>query len=565
MEWFNNLTLAYKLLVIGWAIVFIWVPYIIYSNKKHHPSALFVLFFAELWERFSYYGMRALLILYMIDKGAELMYGESHAYGIYGAYGAMVYAAPLLGGLVAEKYFGYRRAIVWGGILMALGHFTMAFPLLSNSGIASTEFFHSITEDVFFIALGLIILGNGFFKPNISSFVGTFYKEGSEKRDRGFNLFYMGINVGAFLAPITCGAIGQDPNLSLFGEPPGSNSWHYGFALAGIGMVAGLLVFIYGMRIGVFKENGFSPNKELLNSKVLPNATFLSKFSVKNLTYIGTFICIPFIYLILSNSGAEDEIFKINEKKITFLDITLFSMAMYAIYYLYTYSKSISNIALDKMKVILFLFFYSTLFWAFFELAGTAFNVYTKNNVDLSLNDWGTLAPTQFQGVNPLYIILLVPIFNLIWNKLRKNDMEPSAPMKFAIGTILLGLGFFVFPIGGVYAVDGMVPITVLLIVYLLHTLGELCLSPVGLSLVTKLAPKQVVGFVMGFWLLSSALAHLLGKFIAQETDTGSLSRQEALEQFNGVFTSVGIYAVIAGLVLAFLSPKITKWMHGVN
>ena len=564
MEWFNNLSLAYKLLVIGWAIVLIWVPYVIYTNKKYHPSALFVLFFAELWERFSYYGMRALLILYMIDKGAELMYSESHAYGIYGAYGAMVYAAPLLGGLVAEKYFGYRRAIVWGGVLMALGHFTMAFPLLSSTGIASTEFFHSINEDVFFIALGLIILGNGFFKPNISSFVGTFYEEGSEKRDRGFNLFYMGINVGAFLAPITCGAIGQDPNLSLFGEAAGSNSWHYGFALAGIGMVLGLLVFIYGIKVGVFKNNGNSPNKQLLNSQAL-SYNFLSFLSVKNLTYIGTFLCIPLIYIVLTNSGAEDQIFKINDNKITFLDITLFTMAMYSIYYLYSYSKSISNIALDKMKVILFLFFYSTLFWAFFELAGTAFNVYAKNNVDLSLSDWGTLNPTQLQGVNPLYIILLVPVFNLIWNYLRKNNLEPSAPMKFAIGTILLGLGFFVFPIGGAYAVDGMVPMTVLLIVYLLHTLGELCLSPVGLSLVTKLAPKQVVGFVMGFWLLSSALAHLLGKFIAQETDTESLSRQEALEQFNGVFTSVGLYAVIAGILLAILSPRIKKWMHEIN
>ena len=199
MEWFSSLSLSYKLLVSGWFLVLIWVPYIIYSNKKQHPKALFVLFFAELWERFSYYGMRALLVLYMIDKGAELMYEKSHAYAIYGAYGAMVYATPLLGGLIAEKYFGYKKAILWGGILMAVGHFTMAFPLLSTVGIGNTDFFHAFAEDSFFIALGLLILGNGFFKPNISSFVGTFYEEGSDLRDRGFNLFYMGINVGAFL------------------------------------------------------------------------------------------------------------------------------------------------------------------------------------------------------------------------------------------------------------------------------------------------------------------------------------------------------------------------------
>ena len=199
MDWFNTLSLSYKLLVIGWLIVLIWVPYIIYTNKKIHPTALFVLFFAELWERFSYYGMRALLVLYMIDKGAELVYEKSQAYAIYGAYGAMVYATPLLGGLIAERYFGYRNAIMWGGILMALGHFTMAFPMINDLGVGIPhETIIALTEPVFFIALGLLILGNGFFKPNISSFVSTFYEEGSELRDRGFNLFYMGINVGAF-------------------------------------------------------------------------------------------------------------------------------------------------------------------------------------------------------------------------------------------------------------------------------------------------------------------------------------------------------------------------------
>ena len=553
MEWFSSLSLAYKLLVTGWVFVLLWVPYVIYTNKKHHPGALFVLFFAELWERFSYYGMRALLVLYMIDKGAELMYEKSHAYAIYGAYGAMVYATPLLGGLIAEKYFGYRKSILWGGILMALGHFTMAFPILSSFGIASPEFFKSLTEPVFFIALGLLILGNGFFKPNISSFVGTFYEEGSELRDRGFNLFYMGINVGAFLAPITCGAIGQD-HLN-FGE----NSWHYGFGLAGIGMVLGLLVFLYGLRTGIFKNNGHSPNKELLESKIY------NLISVKNFTYLGTLLCIPIIFFLLNN-GAKPLFYPFG-KELSFLDITLFSMVVFMVFYLYNHGKSITKEALDKIKVIMFLFFYSTLFWAFFELAGSAITVYTETNVDRTISwlDSEPLSSSQFMGVNPLYIILLVPVFNFIWKYLKKNNMEPSAPMKFAIGTILLGLGFLAFPLGGLFAVKGMVPLTFLLIAYLLHTLGELCLSPVGLSLVTKLAPKQIIGFVMGFWFLSSSLAHLLGKFIAQETDGGDLSPVEALEQFNGVFTSVGIYAVIAGLVLVFLSPKIKSWMHGVN
>lgn len=544
MEWFSSLSLSYKLLILGWLIVIIWVPYVIYSNRKIHPTALFVLFFAELWERFSYYGMRALLVLYMIDKGAELVYEESKAYAIYGAYGAMVYATPLIGGLIAEKYFGYRKSILWGGILMALGHFTMAFPLISEFGV-SMETIHTLTEPMFFIALGLLILGNGFFKPNISSFVSTFYKDGALK-DRGFNLFYMGINVGAFLAPITCGAIGQDT--ANFGI----NSWHYGFGLAGIGMVIGLIVFLYGIRSGVFKDNGHSTNTDLLNSKIFGGIT------LKNATYIGTFLCVPIIFFLL-NIGAEP-LFRPFGKELSFLDITLFGMVAYMIYYLAQYGKKITKEGFDKLKVIILLFFYSTLFWSFFELAGSAITVYTKNNVDL-----GELAPSQFMGVNPLYILFLVPVFNFIWKKLKESNMEPSAPMKFAIGTILLGLGFFAFPLGGLFAEAGMVPMAFLLLAYLLHTLGELCLSPVGLSLVTKLSPKQIMSFVMGFWFLSSSLAHLLGKFIAQETSTEGLTKVEMLAQFNGTFLFVGAFAVVAGTVLLFFSHRIKKLMHNVE
>lgn len=557
----ESLSLAYKLLIIGWVIVLLWVPYVIYTNKKIHPKALFVLFFAELWERFSYYGMRALLVLYMIDVGAELSYEKSQAYAIYGAYGAMVYATPLLGGLIAEKFFGYRNSIMWGGILMALGHFTMAFPLISELGIGSPESIHALAEPMFFIALGLLILGNGFFKPNISSFVGTFYKQNSELRDRGFNLFYMGINIGAFLAPITCGAIGQDPNL-------GVNAWHYGFGLAGIGMVLGLLVFMYGLRTGVFKNNGHSPNPKLLNAKIAALRNEKGEYvgggmTLKTATYVGTFLLIPVIFFLLS-FGSKPLLYPWG-KELSFLDIILFSMVGYMIYYLSRYGKTITKAGYDKLKVIMLLFFYSALFWTFFELAGSAITVYTETNVNKTVPYLGELSSSQFMGVNPLYIILLVPVFNYIWKYLKRKKIEPSAPMKFAIGTILLGLGFFAFPIGGLFADAGMVPMVFLLIAYLLHTLGELCLSPVGLSLVTKLAPKQIVGFVMGFWFLSSSLAHLLGKFIAQETDAGDLSPVEALETFNGVFTNVGLMAVVAGILLVFASPKIKKWMHNVE
>lgn len=549
---------SYKLLIIGWVICLIWVPYIIFTNRKVQPSALFLLFFAELWERFSYYGMRGLLVLYMIDKGGDLVYDQSTAYAVYGAYGAMVYATPVIGGLIAEQLFGYRKAILWGGILMALGHFAMAFPL----------------EPVFFIALALLILGNGFFKPNISSFVGTFYEENDVRRDRGFNLFYMGINVGAFLAPLTCGAIGQDPNLG----------WHYGFGLAGIGMVIGVIVFIVGLRNGVFKDNGYSPNPELLKSK--------KKFGIsnENAIYVGTFLAVGVIYFLLNTGGrgivhigealTGGTAFKFGFEpeggfanfaqsiELSMLDFILITLVISMIVYLYRHGAKMGKVQGDKIKVIIFLFLFTTLFWTFFELAGSAISVFTELNVDRSipfLDENNPIKASQFQSVNPLFIIILAPAFNWLWNLLRKRNLEPNVPVKFAIGVTFLGLGFFMFPLGGGFAENGMVPMIFLLLAYLLHTVGELCLSPVGLSLVTKLSPKQIVGFVMGFWFLSSSLAHLLGKFIAQETDSGNLGPVEALEQFNGVFWMVGAIAVGAGVLLFAASPVIKKWMHGVE
>ena len=324
-----------------------------------------------------------------------------------------------------------------------------------------------------------------------------------------------------------------------------------------IGMVIGLLVFVYGLKSGVFENNGHSTNKELLNSKIF------GVISLKNMTYIGTIVCVPIIFMLL-NWGAKPLFFPFG-KELSFLDIILFSMVVFMISYLIQYGKKITKQGFDKLKVILFLFFYSTLFWSFFELAGSAITVYTETNVNKTVPYLGELSSSQFMGVNPLYILFLVPVFNWIWKKLKDSNMEPSAPMKFAIGTILLGLGFFAFPLGGLFAEAGMVPMMFLMLAYLLHTLGELCLSPVGLSLVTKLAPKQIIGFVMGFWFLSSSLAHLLGKFIAQETDAGDLSPVEALETFNSVFFNVGLLAVVAGIVLVLISPKIKNWMHNVE
>ncbi len=527
----------YELMGLAWGAIIVWVGIVIFLNKNVHPGALFLLFFAEMWERFSYYGMRALLVLYMIDKlvltgDGDIMtgmgYSEEMAYSIYAAYGAMVYATPVLGGLIAERILGYRKSILWGGILMAAGHFAMAFE----------------DETIFFIALALLILGNGFFKPNISSFVGKFYADGDPRRDGGFTIFYMGINIGAFLTPLTCGVIGE------------IEGWHYGFGLAGIGMVLGLIVFLIGLSTGVFQDKGYEPVKGAVETAVKTGTAkvkgWFGPITLNEiLVYVGSFVAIPVVYLLLNHNDVLDYI--LGGVSIGGL-VTLLVMSF----------VQDSKEQRDKLLVITVLFLFTALFWTFFELAGSAINVFTAKNVDKMI--MGNEMPTTFfQSVNPLFIILFAPLFSFMWQFLAKAKIEPPAPLKFAIGVLLLGLGFVILGISDGAATDGMVPVIYLILGYLLHTWGELCLSPVGLSLVTKLSPAKLVGFVMGIWFLSSSIAHQAGKFIATETASENLLPTESLTIYTGVFMNVGYIALGAAAVLFVLSPFLKKGMHGVR
>jgi len=511
---------VYQTMIIAWLVVGVWVGLVIFSQRKYHPRALFLLFFAELWERFSYYGMRALLFLYMTKS---LAFSDNEAYGIYAAYGAMVYATPILGGLIAEKLFGYRKAILWGGILMALGHFAMAFEQV----------------EIFYSALALLILGNGFFKPNISSFVGKFYEQGDPRRDGAFTIFYMGINVGAFLTPLTCGAIGE------------LEGWHYGFGLAGIGMVVGLLVFVWGLGANVFEDKGLPPNVEALKKPLVPGIT--NEVAV----YLGTFLAVPLVYLLINRNEILDGLLIV-------LGIAMIGTLLYI-----SFSQD-TEAGKQRIWVIVTLLLFTSMFWTFFELAGSAINAFTDRNVDRTL--MGNEVPASiFQSVNPGFIILLAPAFSWLWSFLDKVKLNPPAPVKFSIGLILLGAGFYAFVIGEGFAQDGMVPVIFLILAYLLHTLGELCLSPVGLSLVTKLSPKEIVGFIMGIWFLSSSIAHQAGKFIAQMTsggegaETASMAPAESLSIYVDVFGNVGMVAIGAGVFLLLISPILTRWMHGIK
>jgi len=463
----------YQLMLIAWAGVAAWVAFVIFSNRKIHPKALFALFMVELWERFSYYGMRALLILYMtadiIDGG--FAFDDAKAYGIYGAYGALVYLTPLVGGFFADKLVGFRKAIIWGAILMALGQFTLFFSGNEN-------------ETMFYIGLAVLVVGNGFFKPNISSMIGRFYEEGDKRRDGAFTLFYMGINMGAFLAPLTCGAIGEN------------EGWQYGFLTAGIGMVIGYLVFLWGQKQGMYEEVGKGPDV-VMDKPIMPGV------SNRVFPLIASVIMIVLASLLIVYNDI--------------VDLILVILATMVIGYLLYEASKMEKVAKQRIWVVVVLLFFTTIFWTFFELAGSALSLFTARNVDRTLFGY-EIKTTFFQSFNPLFIMLFAPIFSWIWIKLSNMNKEPAAPYKFGFGLVLLGLGFLALNLGGASAAAGMIPAIFMVLLYLLHTIGELTLSPVGLSLVTKLSPRHMVGFLMGIWLLSSSLAHQGGKHVAKLT-----------------------------------------------
>jgi POT family proton-dependent oligopeptide transporter len=460
----------YKLMLMAWLGVAAWVTFVILSNKKVHPKALFFLFMVELWERFSYYGMRALLILYMtadiLDGGFK--FDDAKSYGIYGAYGALVYLTPLIGGYFADKLLGFRKAITIGAILMAGGQFT----LFMNNQVT------------FYLGLALLVVGNGFFKPNISSMVGRFYEDGDKRRDGAFTLFYMGINMGAFLAPLTCGAIGEN------------EGWQYGFLTAGIGMVVGYLVFLLGQKQGVFQSVGIGPDekveKPILNP--IPNSW---------LPILVVLLMVGLAWILIIQNDV--------------VDIMLTILAIAVIGFLLFQASKMDLVAKQRIWVIVLLLLFTTIFWTFFELAGSALNLFTARNINRTI--FGLeIKTTFFQSFNPLFIMALAPVFSWIWIKLSNIGKEPPAPYKFGVGLALLGLGFLVLNFGGASAKGGMLPAIFMILLYLLHTVGELVLSPVGLSLVTKLSPKQMVGFMFGIWFLSSSIAHQAGKHIAKLT-----------------------------------------------
>ena len=489
-----------------------------------HPRGLYTLFFSEMWERFCYYGMRALLTLYLIKS---LAMGDAEAFGIYGAYTALVYAAPVLGGRIADQLLGYRNAVVLGGILMCIGEF------LILGG----------TDTWLYVGMGAIIVGNGYFKANISTIVGKLYADDDPRRDSGFTIFYIGINVGALLATTVCAEVGN-----IYGA-------HYGFALAGFGMILGTLTFWMGRKN--YEHAAMPPDPEKLNSPAFLGLNW------HQFTIAASLLAIPVLYLLIVNNWI--------------VGYLLAATAVYVVYSLIAEAIKDGNVARDRMLMMIVMFAFNIVFWACFEQAGTSLTLFAERNVDRHLFGWEMGAATT-QFFNPAFILIFGSIFSIMWIKLTEAGRNPSIPMKFGLGIIQLGLGYLV-----VYGIQSLglvspefkMPLFTLVFLYMLHTTGELFLSPIGLSMVTKLAPKRMTGTAMGGWFLSFAGANYVAAILAKATGTEEGHGGEAaaaatdaastLSTYVDVYTQMGLITVGIGLLLVLLSRPLNKLTHGIG
>jgi len=477
-----------------------------------HPKGLFVLFFAEMWERFSYYGMRALLIFYLTK---HWLFSDEQSGVIYGAYTALVYITPVLGGYLADQFLGQRKAVLFGAVLLTFGHFLM--------GIEGSGGQDAAALNVFWLALAFIIVGSGFLKANISVIVGQLYPRTDVRRDGAYTIFYMGINLGAFLGSLLCGWLGE------------TYGWSYGFGAAGVGMLLGLVVFVAGtpMLLG----RGEAPDPVRLAQPV-------AGIKFEWLLYLVGLAAVGACWWMVQNQQFVGG----------FLGI---AGATLVIYVLYTAVVKLPAEDRDRIFAAMFLIIGSVLFWALFEQAGSSLNLYTDRFVDR-----GAVPASVFQSINAAYIVLLAPLFAGMWTALGRRGMEPSAPAKFGLALMQLGAGFLVLVLGAA-ATDGLTPVVFIFLIYLLHTTGELCLSPVGLSAMNRLAPAHMASLIMGTWFFASATGNFVAGLIAAATGSERASGEGAGAQVVlDVYRQIGWIAVGVGVGVLLISPVIKKLMH---
>ncbi len=581
--------------IVGLIIVLVtFVP--VFLQMRAHPRGLFVLFFAEMWERFSYYGMRGLLIFYLTQ---HFLFDDKQAQGQYAAYTSLVYLLPLVGGLLADRFLGMRKAIAFGALLLVAGHGAMAIEgapatqVLTYQGAKYEFVVHGradgrevklkvgegeyafganeagglefkglpadapipavlakgsyelsvvkgpkIYQDIMFLALSFIIMGVGFLKPNISSIVGQLYPENDPRRDAGFTLYYYGINLGAFVAAIVCGRLGQEVG------------WWAGFGLAGIGMAAGWVVFMLGKPM--LEGKGEPPNPEDLAKPVF------GPLNREWLIYILGVAGVGIIWVLVQQNAYVGAM----------LGLGSVCVLGYLAWFMATKCNAIER---GRMILALVLIAASVIFFVLFEQAGSSLNQFADRNTQLSLPGGSAMTAAQTQSFNSGFILLFAPAFAALWAFLGRRNLDPSAPMKFSLALMQVGIGFLIL-VAGVKFADGAykVPLIFLAMAYMLHTTGELFLSPVGLSQMTKLSAPAVVSTIMAVWFLASSWAQYLGGMVANLTATETVAGQVldpkgALETYASVFQTIGIWAIGLGILLAIASPWLKKLAHGVK
>ena len=481
-----------------------------------HPRGLFVLFYAEMWERFSYYGMRALLILYLTKWW---LFDDGKSNLIYGAYTSLVYITPVLGGYLADRYLGQRRAVLFGGILLAFGHLLMAVegqggvvdPLVKQADPAI---------NVFWLALSFIIVGSGFLKANISVIVGQLYRLTDIRPDGAYTIFYMGVNVGSALGTILVGYLGE------------TIGWAYGFGLAGIGMVCGLIIFVLGKP--ALRGRGEPPDPVRLKARPMG-------VSVEAVLYAVGFAAVVAIWLLIQYQNVIG----------TLLLVSGVVLLVYVLVEAFRHDRETR----DRLLVVLFLILLEPVFWGIYEQSGGSFNLFTDRFVDR-----GGVPTSLFQSINPIYIVALGPLFAWLWTALGKRGLEPSTPAKFGLGLVQVGLSFLVL-VWGAEMMGGLKVAAILVfLLYLLQTTGELCLSPVGLSAMNRLAPRYMASLIMGAWFFATAggefVAGKIGEAIGGEG--GEMTKEASLAMYD----KIGWLGVGLGIAVLVVAPFVKRLMH---
>ncbi|NQV85611.1 MAG: MFS transporter [Woeseiaceae bacterium] len=584
-----------------------------------HPIGLYVCFTTELWERFSFYGMKYLLLLYLTKYH---LFTDGQGFDVLGSYAGLVYALPLIGGMIADRYLGMRKSVLFGGICLSLGHLLMAVEghqainyaagtiLTQDLTLASGQFFAAGTTlseavmyrdtaslKVFYFALALIVMGVGYLKPNISTIVGKLYSQDDPRRDGGFTIFYMGINIGSFTATLLCGWLGE-----TFG-------WRYGFGAAGIGMIIGLFTFMYGQRFLMGHAEPSDPEK--LKRRVLGPINVEWAIYLLSLPFLGIFwllvqhepvvLLTQNVFLILSIVGLI--LYSMVHSKKDSNNTVAYSIAALAVvsgiyavgvnlhfipgsetlaeYVLYGSIILIVGFVVygfmthyspefARTVVLMILILSTVVFWALFEQSAGSMTLYADRVVDRSLGNT-TFTAAQFGSLNAGFIMLLAIPFATLWVWLAKRNLEPNTAIKFGLGIVQVGLGFGALVFGAQFPNEaGQVAMIWLILAYLLHTTGELCLSPVGLSAVTKLSIGNVVGVSMGTWFLATALSETvatrIGKMASIDTSAGeSTDLVAALASYTDLFSFLMWFGIITGVVMLLISPILKRWMHGIH